>query len=85
MREFAKRLPGILFALAISATGVRAQTAAPPAPIHVKVVVITMFERGEDAGDTPGEFQLWVEREHLDQIFDVPAAYHHVRMKSGLG
>ena len=49
-------------------------------PIHVKVVVVTMFERGEDTGDTPGEFQLWVEREHLDQIFDVPAAYHHVRM-----
>jgi len=29
-------------------------------------VLITMFERGEDAGDTPGEYQLWVEREHLD-------------------
>ena len=39
------------------------------APIPVKVVVVTMFERGEDTGDTPGEYQLWVEREHLDQIF----------------
>ena len=80
MRGFAGRSPGILFALAISAIGVHAQTAKPPAPIRVKVVVITMFERGEDTGDTPGEFQLWVEREHLDQVFDVPAAYHHVRM-----
>jgi purine nucleoside permease len=80
LRGFAKWLSGLFFALAISATGVRAQTAAPPAPIHVKVVVITMFERGEDTGDTPGEFQLWVEREHLDQVFDIPAAYHHVRM-----
>ena len=80
MRGFAGWLPGILFALVVSATGVRAQTAAPAEPIRVKVVVITMFERGEDTGDTPGEFQLWVEREHLDQIFDVPAAYHHVRM-----
>ena len=39
-----------------------------------------MFERGEDTGDTPGEYQLWVEREHLDQIIEVPGAYHHVRM-----
>jgi len=56
----------------------RAQTAAPPIP--VKVVVVTMFERGEDTGDAPGEFQLWVEREHLDQIIPEPAGYHHVRM-----
>ncbi len=39
-----------------------------------------MFERGEDTGDAPGEFQLWVEREHLDQIFPLAAGYHHVRM-----
>ena len=49
-------------------------------PIRVKVVVVTMFERGEDTGDTPGEFQLWVEREHLDQILPLAAGYHHVRM-----
>ena len=48
--------------------------------IHVKVVVVTMFERGEDTGDAPGEFQLWVEREHLDRVIAVPAGYHHVRM-----
>ena len=39
-----------------------------------------MFEPGEDTGDAPGEYQLWVEREHLDQIFPLPAGYHHVRM-----
>src|SRR5215469_3007163 len=49
-------------------------------PIAVKVVVVTMFERGEDTGDAPGEFQLWVEREHLDKIIPLPAGYHHVRM-----
>ena len=55
--------------------------ATPPArPIPVKVVVVTMFERGEDTGDVPGEYQLWVEREHLDRVFDLPAGYHHVRM-----
>jgi purine nucleoside permease len=52
--------------------------AAPPIP--VKVVVIAMFERGEDTGDVPGEYQLWVEREHLDQIIPMPAGYHHVRL-----
>jgi purine nucleoside permease len=57
-----------------------AQTAPPATPIRIKVVVVTMFERGEDTGDTPGEFQLWVEREHLDQILPLPAGYHHVRM-----
>jgi purine nucleoside permease len=49
-------------------------------PIEVKVVIIAMFEPGEDTGDTPGEYQLWVEREHLDKVIDLPAAYHHVRM-----
>jgi len=57
-----------------------AQSAPPMPPIRVKVVVVTMFERGEDTGDVPGEFQLWVEREHLDQILPLPAGYHHVRM-----
>src|SRR5882672_3382985 len=49
-------------------------------PIPVKVVVIAMFERGEDTGDVPGEYQLWVEREHLDQVIPMPAGYHHVRL-----
>ena len=54
--------------------------ASPSAPIRVKVVVVAMFERGEDTGDVPGEYQLWVEREHLDQVLPLPAGYHHVRM-----
>jgi purine nucleoside permease len=57
-----------------------AQSAPPPKPIPIKVVVIAMFERGEDTGDTPGEYQLWVEREHLDQIIPLPAGFHHVRL-----
>lgn len=51
-------------------------------PIEVKVVVVAMFERGEDTGDAPGEFQFWVEREHLDRIFEMPAAYHRLRMNN---
>jgi purine nucleoside permease len=52
----------------------------PVPPIPIKVVVVAMFERGEDTGDVPGEYQLWVEREHLDQIIDTPAGYHHARL-----
>src|SRR5436305_2391863 len=65
----------LLLAVALSAA-LHAQTK----PIPVKVVIVTMFERGEDTGDTPGEYQLWVEREHLDQIIPLPAGYHHVRL-----
>jgi len=50
------------------------------APIRIKVVVVAMFERGEDTGDIPGEYQLWVERDKLDQILPMPSGYHHVRL-----
>lgn len=58
----------------------RAHSSASVAPIRVKVVVVNMFERGKDTGDAPGEYQFWVEREHLNQVFDLPAGFHHVRM-----
>src|SRR6478736_7799837 len=47
--------------------------------IRPKVVVVAMFEMGEDTGDVPGEFQYWVEREKLDRVMPLPAAYHSVR------
>jgi purine nucleoside permease len=53
---------------------------AAPRPIAVKVVVVAMFEVGEDTGDKPGELQYWVERDHLDRVFPLPAGYHAVRM-----
>jgi purine nucleoside permease len=62
------------------ASSVCAQASPPAKPIRVKVVVVTAFERGEDTGDAPGEFQLWVEREHLDQVLSLPSGYHHVRL-----
>ena len=37
-----------------------------------------MFEVGADRGDTPGELQFWAEREHLDHVYPLPAAYHDV-------
>lgn len=56
------------------------QRRAPKAPIPVKVVVVAMFEPGADTGDTPGELQTWVERDHLDHIYPVPGAFHAARM-----
>lgn len=53
---------------------------ATPKRIPVKVVVVAMFEIGQDTGDAPGELQYWVERDHLDRVFPLPAGYHSVRM-----
>jgi purine nucleoside permease len=58
-----------------------AKTAAPPAaeaaakPIEIRAVIVNMFEIGEDAGDTAGEFQLWKERQKLTE--KLPFAHHH--------
>ena len=46
----------------------------------MKVVVVAMFEVGNDTGDQPGELQYWVERDHLDRIYPLPAGSHAVRM-----
>ncbi len=69
----------VLFAACL-VSHAHAQSNTPPVPLSIKVVVVTMFERGEDTGDTPGEFQLWVEREHLDQVLPLTAGYRHVRL-----
>ncbi len=47
--------------------------------IRPKVVIVAMFEPGNDTGDVPGEFQFWVEREKLGQVYPLPQAYHDVR------
>jgi purine nucleoside permease len=59
-----------------------ASLGAAPNPIEVKVVVVAMFEIGQDTGDQPGELQYWVERDHLDQVYPLPAGYHAARMNS---
>ena len=49
-----------------------AQAQKPEKPWPIRAVIVTTFEVGADTGDTPGEFQFWVEREHLDQPLDWP-------------
>src|SRR5580700_4202831 len=48
-------------------------------PWPVRAVIVTTFEVGADTGDAPGEFQFWVEREHLDQVLDFPGGVHPLR------
>jgi purine nucleoside permease len=75
-------LPCCLTTLFLLAPFASAQPKTAPAPIPVKVVVIAMFEQGADTGDIPGELQYWVERDHLDKVYPLPAAYHDVRMNN---
>jgi purine nucleoside permease len=48
-------------------------------PVKVRVVVVAMFEVGNDTGDVPGEFQYWVERGKLDRIWEFPEGERHLR------
>ncbi len=66
----------VLLCVALPATALL----AAPRRIPVKVVVVAMFEIGQDTGDQPGELQYWVERDHLDRVYPLPAGYHAVRM-----
>ncbi len=60
-----------------------AAQAQPPIPI--RVVVVTMFEVGQDTGDTPGEFQNWVEKFPLPQTLEFPQGYRHLRYNPDKG
>lgn len=54
-------------------------------PISVKMVIVTMFEIGEDEGDKAGEFQLWKERMNLDTRFPFPNSHHDIYMNKDKG
>jgi purine nucleoside permease len=69
-----------LLALILCAFAAASAGAAEPPPIPVKVVVIAFFEPGADQGDTPGEYQYWVEREHLNHVYPFPQGFHDLRM-----
>jgi purine nucleoside permease len=46
------------------------------APIPIRFVVVTQFEVGADAGDVPGELQLWKERLPLTERLPLPHGHH---------
>lgn len=71
MRSFARRVLLVMF---LGAAGLPAADVIRP-----RVVVVTMFEPGEDTGDAPGEFQLWVEREKLTRTWAFPQGYRDLR------
>src|SRR5882724_6044217 len=77
MRNACRRAAAVM-AIGLAAAGLAgggAARAEAAKPIEVKVVVVTMFEIGADAGDTAGEFQLWKARQKLDTR--LPFAHHH--------
>lgn len=69
---------GITFSLLASFMGTILPAKAEEQKIPVRVVVVTTFELGQDTGDTPGEFQNWVEKLPLNQEISAPATDHGV-------
>ena len=67
------------FPVALAALVFLAPFAHAAEVIRPKVVVVAMFEPGNDTGDAPGELQFWVEREKLDRVLPLPSAFHDVR------
>ncbi|MDE3104800.1 MAG: purine nucleoside permease [Acidobacteriota bacterium] len=59
-----------------------AQSDTAPAPLRIKAVIVTTFEPGEDTGDTPGEFQYWVEREPLPEKLPFPGGVRPLRINA---
>ncbi len=70
---------GLLVLLAMCSL-VAGVAGAQEKPWPVKVVIVTTFEPGEDTGDVPGEFQYWVEREHLDERVEFPGGVRPLRI-----
>ena len=78
-----RRASGVVLMLGVMVlTGqkVVAQVQPQMSKIPVKVVVVSMFERGQISGDEPGEFQFWVERLPLDKQLDFPLGPYPLRM-----
>ncbi|WP_158969343.1 cupin domain-containing protein [Paraglaciecola sp. L3A3] len=69
----------VMFLLSCSTEQAELKVSAPAnseKPIEVKVVVLNMFEIGEDEGDKPGEFQLWKAGQKLDTKFELVHGHH---------
>src|SRR5438876_6252308 len=69
MSRLHERFVLVLIVLGIFPVLLRAQATTPGTPIRIKVVVVAMFERGEDTEDAPGEYQLWVDASTWINLF----------------
>lgn len=69
--------------LSLAVLSVQAQPSLSPIP--VKVVVITMFEIGEDEGDKAGEFQLWKAGQKLNTRYPFPMGHHDLYLNEETG
>ena len=61
------------------------KTANNDTALPIKVVIVTMFESGEDSGDDAGEFQRWNERRALSTVFPAPHMHHDIRVNTDTG
>jgi purine nucleoside permease len=66
-----KSIFSIILAGIITFSGATA-TLYTEAKIPIKAVIVSMFENGEDTGDSPGEMQFWIERGNFDEKMDFP-------------
>ncbi|MEL6194997.1 MAG: purine nucleoside permease [Bacteroidota bacterium] len=71
----------LLFCLSFifTACGDKSGRVVAETPIPVKVVVVSMFEIGNDENDRPGEFQYWVERFPLTKSFPFTSGFRDLR------
>ena len=78
------KLAVVFFAIFCSLSSAKAESASD-ARIPIKVVVVTMFERGESTGDAPAEFQHWVERFPLTEEMPFPLGDRAIRLNREKG
>ncbi|GEN63738.1 purine-nucleoside phosphorylase [Acetobacter oeni] len=65
------RLSAAVLSLACVLVSVSVRPAAAQPVIQPRVIVVAGWENGADSGDAPGEYQDWVEREHLSETVPV--------------
>ena len=65
---------GCLASLALTTAPAKAKEQ----PWDIRAVVLTTYEIGEDTGDRAGEFQPWIEGEHLTEKVPFPLGIHPI-------
>ncbi|MGO4893466.1 cupin domain-containing protein [Flavobacterium sp. W21_SRS_FM6] len=85
MKKFTLCLINSMALLTLACSPQKALDTQGETPIEVKVVVVNMFEIGEDQGDKAGEFQLWKAGQKLDTCVPFPASYHDICLNPKTG